>query len=272
MSFNPSFVKGHTYSNDEISSEFKCGNMGGMRRSRNTNSLILISDHTKGLYDDKWYGDILHYTGMGKTGNQSLDFMQNKTLAQSPSNDVAVFLFEVMEPKQYIFLGRVKLTDNPYQEQQRDEDGQPRNVWMFPLRLVDGIIPIEASLLEKQLEQRKKQAKKLPTEELYERVKAKKRKQASRRAVQTTQYSRDPDVAEYAKRRANGICQLCEKQAPFKDKNDDWFLVTHHIIWLSREGEDSIQNTVALCPNCHAKMHALGRPQDVEKLLQKVKE
>lgn len=29
---------------------------------------------------------------------------------------------------------------------------------------------------------------------------------------------------------------------------------THHVVWLS-QGADSVDNTVALCPNCHRKMH-----------------
>lgn len=34
--------------------------MGGMRRSKTTGTLVILSDHTKGLYDDKWYGDEFH--------------------------------------------------------------------------------------------------------------------------------------------------------------------------------------------------------------------
>lgn len=30
---------------------------------------MLICDHTKGLYDDMWHGEVLHYTGMGKVGD-----------------------------------------------------------------------------------------------------------------------------------------------------------------------------------------------------------
>lgn len=43
------FKIGQKVTNSEIISEFKCGNMGGMRRSKATNSLVIISDHTKGL-------------------------------------------------------------------------------------------------------------------------------------------------------------------------------------------------------------------------------
>lgn len=40
----------------------------------------------------------------------------------------------------------------------------------------------------------------------------------------------------------------------------------HHIDWISKGGSDSNENTVALCPNCHRKMHVLNDPKDVEKL------
>lgn len=56
---------GDIVTNKDICEAFHCGNMGGMRRSKATGTLVIISDHTK-MYDDKWYGDELHYTGMGK--------------------------------------------------------------------------------------------------------------------------------------------------------------------------------------------------------------
>jgi 5-methylcytosine-specific restriction protein A len=45
-----------------------------MRRSHETNSIILVSNHVKSIYDDKWKGDILHYTGMGSKGDQDYIF------------------------------------------------------------------------------------------------------------------------------------------------------------------------------------------------------
>ena len=79
----------------------------------------------------------------------------------------------------------------------------------------------------------------------------------------TTFYERDSKVREQAFERAKGKCQLCGKDAPFIDKNGRPFLEIHHIIWLSNGGEDSIHNTVALCPNCHRKMHLLNDPKDI---------
>ena len=44
--------------------------MGGMRYSKTTNILVIVSDYVKGIYHDKWVGGALHYTGMGKNGDQ----------------------------------------------------------------------------------------------------------------------------------------------------------------------------------------------------------
>lgn len=129
------FEIGKKVKNSDIIDEFKCANMGGMRRSKATNSLVIISDHTKELYEDKWIGDILHYTGMGKNGDQDLFYMQNRTLAESDVNGVQVHLFEVEVPKEYIYRGIVTMADKPYEEIQKGEDGVQRKVWIFPLKL-----------------------------------------------------------------------------------------------------------------------------------------
>lgn len=88
------------------------------------------------------------------------------------------------------------------------------------------------------------------------------------RTKQTTSssFSRSPYIAQYAKRRANGFCQLCDNPAPFVAANGEPYLESHHVIWLSQGGQDSIENTVALCPNCHRKMHIINDQADVAKL------
>ncbi len=87
-----------------------------------------------------------------------------------------------------------------------------------------------------------------------------------RRSVTLSTFVRSAEVVKETKRRANGICQLCNRPAPFIDKKGNPYLEVHHIIWLSRGGEDNTENTVALCPNCHVRMHVLDKPEDVEKL------
>lgn len=107
-----------------------------MRRSKATNTLVIISDYTKGLYHDKWIDGVLHYTGMDKNGDQDISWAQNRTLAESRHNGVDVHLFEVIDEGEYIYCGIVKLVSEPYIEIQLDEYKKPRKVWMFPVRPV----------------------------------------------------------------------------------------------------------------------------------------
>jgi 5-methylcytosine-specific restriction enzyme A len=261
---------GDVLTNTEISQQFAVGNMSGMRRSLTRNLLVLISDPFKGLYQDRWEGDILHYTGMGLTGDQSLTFAQNRTLAESPKTGIAVHLLEAHEEQRYNYAGEVELIGEPYQEDQLDELGENRKVWMFPVRLKPGgIAPIltetEARAIE---ESQAKKARRLTMAQLKARATTAKKTPATRN-TQTSTFVRDAAVAEYVKRLAKGHCDLCNQQAPFENKQNEAYLECHHIVWLAKGGEDTIENTVALCPNCHRKMHVLNRKADCEQLVER---
>jgi 5-methylcytosine-specific restriction endonuclease McrA len=116
-----------------------------------------------------------------------------------------------------------------------------------------------------------RKAKKKSTEELAETA-GKAVGLPAYRNVLTKQCEYDQDVIELAKRLAAGKCDLCGNTASFKNKDKDLYLETHHIARLSKGGEDTIENTVALCPNCHRKMLILKRSRDREKLLKTVSE
>jgi len=66
---------------------------------------------------------------------------------------------------------------------------------------------------------------------------------------------RNPVVKAWVLREANGVCQLCEQIGPFTDSEGQPFLEVNHIKPLSENGEDSVSNAVALCPNCHRRCH-----------------
>ena len=265
MRFHPSFSVGTTVTHDQIVEEFKCGNMGGMRRSHATNTLVIISDHTKSLYDDKWYGNELHYTGMGKTGDQTLT-SQNRTLAESNMNGVDIHLFEVAEKTRYIYHGIVNLCGEPYQETQKDETGEFRKVWMFPVSPIEKEADIGDEAFRAFVTDREKKAKELSDDRVKAEAIARSTTRVASRKVTSSLHVRDPYVAEYAKRRAKGVCQLCKQPAPFKDKNGKPYLESHHIVWLADGGADTVENTVALCPNCHRKMHVVKDQKDISAL------
>lgn len=80
--------------------------------------------------------------------------------------------------------------------------------------------------------------------------------QPVKRVVSTYVYNRNPDVVAEALYRAKGQCQSCLKPAPFNRKTDDTpYLEVHHIKPLAEGGDDTLENTKALCPNCHRKAH-----------------
>lgn len=95
--------------------------------------LTLISDYTKGFYKDSVENDVILYTGMGKIGDQTLIGNQNKTLYESDTNNVKLHIFEVFEKNKYTYKGVVELAYPPFQEIQRDFNGNDRKVWIFPL-------------------------------------------------------------------------------------------------------------------------------------------
>ena len=79
---------------------------------------------------------------------------------------------------------------------------------------------------------------------------------ASEVHVLRTEFQRNTDVVATVLIAAKGYCDLCRAQAPFKRDSDGTpYLEVHHIVSLSKGGEDSLNNVVALCPNCHREMH-----------------
>jgi 5-methylcytosine-specific restriction protein A len=135
MVFNPGLEKNQVIDNDDLRSIFKCSPQGGMRRSHSTTTLVVTSNPNS-IYGDKWINGVLHYVGMGQRGDQNIDSRQNKTLAQSQTNGVKVYLFEVLTRRRYTYRGEVKLVGKPYRAEQPDKEGNKRLVWIFPLQVI----------------------------------------------------------------------------------------------------------------------------------------
>ena len=269
MAFQPSFQINQIITNDELREEFKCSSMGTMRRSKTINSLIIISDNTLGTYKEKWIDGILYHTGMGRKGDQDINFSQNATLAHSNSSGITLYLFEIFIPCQYIYRGPVILAAPPYQETQKDIEGNPRKAWIFPIKPVSKLPPIDAAILNEYETSRKKQAQSLSDKDLI--IKAIDHQSDIIPKLQSVAetYRMSQAIAEFSLRVARGHCQLCNSQAPFKDNQGKPYLEPHHIQKISEGGLDTIENTVALCPNCHAKMHVLNKESDVEFLIRR---
>jgi 5-methylcytosine-specific restriction protein A len=74
--------------------------------------------------------------------------------------------------------------------------------------------------------------------------------------ISTETYQRNPDVVAETLYRAAGICGRCLKPAPFTRRKDGTpYLEVHHKKQLANGGEDTVENAVALCANCHRELH-----------------
>ena len=262
---------GDVIENETLREIFKCSAAGAMRRSPRTNLLVLISDHTQPACDDKWIGKTFHFTGMGLNGEPGLSFNQNKALCESNESGTRLFLFEVFREGEYTFIGEAILSDNPYLSRQTDSGKKARDVTVFPLTLKGNAHPpvLKKELPEIKEETVHKKAHLLPLDELEFQARYA-LKGGGRREVVSEVFDGDEIVSEYAKRRADGTCQLCNLPAPFRDRNGEPFLEIHHIVPLEEGGEDVVENVAALCPNCHRKMHELNLPADVVRLRNRV--
>jgi 5-methylcytosine-specific restriction protein A len=72
-------------------------------------------------------------------------------------------------------------------------------------------------------------------------------------------------------KRASGVCEACGLEGPFKTGVGVPFLEVHHVVPLAEGGSDTVNNAVALCPNCHRALHlALDRKERQHQIRERV--
>ena len=115
--------------------------------------------------------------------------------------------------------------------------------------------PISLEFEIKDLEQQVKESRALSKSKRGDRLRAAERKPEKIKTVQSA-FRRNPDVIAEALERARGICERCKAPAPFVKKSSHQpYLEVHHRIPLADGGDDTVENAIALCPNCHRYEH-----------------
>lgn len=137
---------GEVYVRDDLITAFGGSFYRGMNICKKTNTLVLISKHTKNrIYGDDWQNSLMVYTGEGQKGDQTLTG-GNKKLYMSDEENTPVHLFVVFENGKYTYYGLVKLAGDIYYETEKDVDGNPRQVIRFPLiRMNDMVLGVYES-------------------------------------------------------------------------------------------------------------------------------
>lgn len=95
------------------------------------------------------------------------------------------------------------------------------------------------------------------------------KKKPVEKITEVIQFQRDVSVKTWVLVNAKGRCECCAKPAPFRNADGQPYLEVHHLRRLADGGSDSVQNSVALCPNCHRELHYGERGYLLMKLLYK---
>lgn len=112
-----------------------------------------------------------------------------------------------------------------------------------------------ASELEADLDQEVSRSKSQTSTERKERLSSAPRQPEAIQVI-SKGFRRNADVVAEVLYRANGICEECKSPAPFiRASNGTPYLEVHHIRTLANGGEDTVENAIAVCPNCHRKLH-----------------
>ncbi|MGE9973470.1 HNH endonuclease [Collinsella sp. SGI.178] len=275
---------GQVVSNGRIHDIFGGQTQGGIRLSNEANAMVLISGFGPDAeYDDRWEGDTIYYHGPTLNENAKTDsdreygrfgLQLKEQYGPHPGKQRKIFLFSKVlvgigkrdgkggrngalgRTTMFQFEGEV--VPSPSEKPWKTDGG-----WIFPL--------VKASDLAFETDERwvLSGADGISDDEIWRRAREaeepeKGTGEGRKKVVSRSEYRRSGLISGCIKREAKS-CDLCGA-VPFWITDKTPYLEIHHIKWLSRGGKDRLDNVVALCPNCHRKMHVLNNGKDVEKL------
>nr|WP_117234876.1 HNH endonuclease [Vibrio maerlii] len=173
------------------------------------------------------------------------DYKENQAIINSGSVPIFVFTRQTNDESKFKFKGAFKYLNH-------FDEG---NAKWFQLGALDLAPKINQPSEIQVFNQSVTESLKLSSDKRKKRL-AKASKKPKRRVVHTYVYDRNPDVVAEVLNRAMGYCESCNSKAPFEKRTDGQpFLEVHHRIRLADGGDDTVENAIALCPNCHRKEH-----------------
>jgi 5-methylcytosine-specific restriction protein A len=211
--------------------------------------LVLIITGEEGLehgYADRYRADgVFEYFGEGQVGDMRVR-AGNLAIAEHSAQGKGLLLFRKTSHG-LRFEGEM-VCENYHLEPAPDRTGAKRDAIVFELRALEAVVE-------------KLEAEPVPSGLTLEEL----RKLAFNSATGSSQapsqgkrnvYQRSRDVRDYALARANGKCEGCSTPAPFCRPDGTPYLEPHHLRRLSDGGPDHPAHVIALCPNCHRRVHA----------------
>ncbi len=251
------FVPGKTYSRlHDIHGRFDGQRQGGVSTPADAPFVFLftgIAGEAHG-YADGWADDgTFLYTGEGQRGDMRFE-KGNRAIRDHIQNGKSLLLFEALGKRKPVrFVGTFNC-QSWGTIRTNDTDGNPRDAIQFHL------VPDESSSQLAVIAEPDVSVSDTPVKSLDElRVAA----QTAARPVARTNArearrlfrERSKAVRDYVLARANGVCELTGKPAPFIGKNGCPYLEVHHVRRVADDGPDDPRWVAAICPTVHREIH-----------------
>lgn len=212
--------------------------------------LVIIITGEEGLehgYADRYRPDgVFEYFGEGQLGDMRIS-AGNRAIAEHSAQGEDLLLFRNTS-EGLRFEGEM-VCEGYHFEAAPDRTGALRNAIVFDLRALEAVVEnVEAELFTPS-GLTLNQLRDLAFSACIELSQAPSK-------VQRNIYQRSRDVRCYILARADGKCEGCKAPAPFLRSDGTPYLEPHHLRRLSDGGPDHPAHVIALCPNCHRRVHA----------------
>jgi len=244
------FTVRQTYKRSDLHRMFGGQEQGGISTPAAHSFLMLFTGEQGEQYGykDGWEDGVFYYTGEGQKGD--MPFVRgNRAIRDHAADGKDLHLFKYESRGQVRYVGQMVCTGF-HEGRGPDTDGNDRKTIVFeltPISAIDaGAAPNNAT---------EEEIWRQPIQLLRDRAIASSntgRSPSERRNI--VRYRSDA-IRVYVLRRANGICEACGSDAPFRTEAGRPYLEPHHIRRLSDGGPDHPKWVAAVCPNCHRRAH-----------------
>ncbi|MFB9327819.1 NUDIX domain-containing protein [Paenibacillus aurantiacus] len=217
----------------------------------NLQAIFIKATLENGKYPNKWIipNEKLQYYFYSREGVFSGDYAYNSAIINSAQLKVPVYVF--INNESVLHLNGI------FEYESHHSDPSNGSKW-FVLNKVNSL-NIKKSVTTREYEQETQKevqkSREVETEQRKQRLQGAPKKPDTIQVVSTA-FKRNPDVIVEVLLRSKGICEKCLKPAPFIRASDlTPYLEVHHIVSLAEGGDDTVENAIAVCPNCHRAEH-----------------
>lgn len=251
----PEYIVGKVYRRRELHAEVDGQRQGGISTPSKAPVVLLFTGEQGaqyGYHDGFQDDDTYWYTGEGQVGD--MQFVRgNAAIRDHQQSGKALHLFQYVRTAHVQYVGPAFYLRH-FERLAPDRDGALRQVIVFVLAVgapAEGTPEINPDPVPSPPPAFSKKTMAELREEAYAAstfVRA-----ASERIIAA--HYRSDVVKAYVLRRAGGRCEGCEQEAPFLNTRGIPYLEPHHVRRRADGGPDHPRWVIALCPNCHARVH-----------------